>query len=118
MTNSFLQEHQQINTNTWQLVEWHPGNLFLGHAEVNMAIQNRFDAADQAFNRHGETHIGNLFNLWHSANSLCGLSPTGILTVSIYSTHLSDSINVIAAQHNNSRPLQAAIGWIGTSDYP
>ncbi len=117
LNQSFLQADNDIVTRIWGLIEWHAGNLFLGHAGINSAIQNRFDAGRGAVRYRGNGYINGLHAIWFAANGLLGLAPTAIQNTRIYSTFLRQYIFVRTAEHNGSRPLVAATGWVGRSDY-
>lgn len=112
MAQSFLQEYNNTVTRVWDKIEWSKRNTFWGLGGINTAIQNRFDAGNG-----GGTKTAALYNIWHAANSILGLAPTPIAKTRIYSTSLQSYIKVKTAQHNNSRPLQAATGRIQRSDY-
>jgi hypothetical protein len=117
LNQSFLQADNAIVAHIWGLIEWHEGNIFLGHAGINSAIQNRFDAGTGAIAYRGAVYINGLHAIWFAANALLGLAPTAIQNTRIYSTFLQDYIFVRTAEHNGSRPLVAATGWVGRSDY-
>jgi len=114
---SLLQYDPAGVNQTWGVIEWHPKNLFLGHAGLNSAIQNRFDAGRGAVAFRGQAYINNLHAIWHAANGLLGLNPTAIQETTVYSVWLHYYVIIHAAEHNGSRPLQAAPGKLHRSDY-
>lgn len=115
---SVLTFNRDVVKETWERIEWHEQNVFLGHGGINTAIQNRFDAGVGALESQGSQHIEKtLYPIWKQANTLRGLNPTEIQEMSVYSTHLGEQVRTLVAEHRESRPLQAVLGRLQRADY-
>jgi hypothetical protein len=111
-TNSLLQYNGAVVNSIWKKIEWSKHNVFWGPGGINTAIQNRFDGGNGGLGKSQR-----LFRIWHSANTVLGLTPTGIQNTRLYSVSLGSYITVKAASHANSRPVQAVLGTVQRTDY-